>query len=70
MYLGIDIGTSAVKTVLVDGEQRVVASESVALEVQRPHPGFSEQDPDSWVAATHRDDRRARAARIRARSPR
>ena len=52
MYLGIDIGTSGVKTVLVDGEQRVVASETVALEVQRPHPGQSEQDPESWVTAT------------------
>ncbi|MDQ0475471.1 xylulokinase [Labrys wisconsinensis] len=52
MYLGIDIGTSAVKTVLVDADQRVVATQSVALVVSRPRPGFSEQDPDAWVAAT------------------
>jgi len=52
MYLGIDIGTSAVKTVLVDADQRVIASASAALEVSRPKPGFSEQEPDAWVAAT------------------
>ena len=51
MFLGIDIGTSSVKTVLVDGEQRVLASASLALEVQRPQPGFSEQRPDDWVTA-------------------
>ena len=52
MYLGIDIGTSAVKAVLIDADQRIVASESEALSVQRPHPGWSEQDPQSWVEAT------------------
>jgi len=43
MYLGIDIGTSAVKTLLVDDEQRVVASRSRSLEVASPHPGYCEQ---------------------------
>jgi xylulokinase len=52
MYLGIDIGTSSVKAVLIDAEQRVIASQSEPLEVQRPHPGWSEQDPESWIAAT------------------
>jgi xylulokinase len=45
MYLGIDLGTSAVKTILVDHEQRVVASRSQSLTVASPHPGYSEQDP-------------------------
>ncbi len=52
MYLGIDIGTSSVKVVLIDADQRLVASESQPLEVQRPHPNWSEQDAESWVAAT------------------
>jgi xylulokinase len=52
MYLGIDIGTSSVKAVLVDETQRIVASESEPLSVQRPHPGWSEQDPQSWIDAT------------------
>ena len=52
MYLGIDIGTSSVKVVLIDADQRIVASRSEPLEVERPHPNWSEQDPESWVAAT------------------
>ncbi len=52
MYLGIDIGTSSVKVVLIDADQRIVASRSEPLSVERPHPGWSEQDPESWVAAT------------------
>ncbi|MBW7973029.1 xylulokinase [Bradyrhizobium sp. BR 10289] len=52
MYLGIDLGTSAVKTVLVDGAQRVIASESRALATASPRSGYSEQDPAQWIAAT------------------
>ncbi len=52
MFLGLDYGTSAVKALLVDGEQRVVATESVALSVSRPLPGHSEQDPADWWQAT------------------
>jgi xylulokinase len=51
VFLGIDIGTSSVKALLVDGEQRIIASHDVALSVQRPQPGFSEQAPDAWVDA-------------------
>ena len=52
MFLGLDYGTSAVKALLVDGEQRVVGSASVALTVGRPAPGHSEQDPEAWWRAT------------------
>ena len=52
MYLGIDLGTSAVKTVLVDGAQRVIASESRPLTTASPQPGYSEQDPAQWIDAT------------------
>lgn len=45
---GIDIGTSSVKVALVAGDDRVVGSASRALEVSRPRPGFSEQDPHHW----------------------
>lgn len=51
MFLGLDLGTSAVKALLADGGGGVLASESVALEVNRPHQGWSEQDPDSWWQA-------------------
>lgn len=52
MYLGLDLGTSGAKAMLIDGDQRIVASASGALDVSRPHPGWSEQDPAHWVRAT------------------
>jgi xylulokinase len=52
MYLGIDLGTSGIKVVLVDETQTVLASHVVPLEVQRPHPSWSEQRPEDWWLAT------------------
>jgi len=54
VFLGIDLGTSSVKAVLVDGDQRVVDHESAPLDVSRPHPLWSEQDPADWWAAADR----------------
>lgn len=51
MYLGIDLGTSAVKTVLVDDAQRVIASESRPLTTASPQAGYYEQDPAQWIDA-------------------
>jgi xylulokinase len=51
MFLGLDFGTSAVKALLVDGEQAVVASANTPLSVQRPAVGHSEQDPEAWWQA-------------------
>ncbi|MBA5776715.1 xylulokinase [Stappia sp. F7233] len=52
MYLGIDVGTSGVKAVLIDEAQKVVGSATAALVVSRPKPGWSEQDPADWWQAT------------------
>jgi len=52
VYLGIDLGTSSVKLVLVDDAQRVLDQESAALDVQRPRPFWSEQEPEAWWDAT------------------
>ncbi|KQS76580.1 xylulose kinase [Rhizobium sp. Leaf384] len=52
MYLGIDLGTSGVKALLIDGDQRIVGSATGACDVLRPHPGWSEQDPADWIRAT------------------
>lgn len=52
MYLGIDLGTSEVKVVLVDAGQRLIAVGRAALDIARPHPQWSEQDPASWIRAT------------------
>lgn len=53
--LGIDIGTSGVKVVLADHSasagESVIATASAPLTVQRPHPGWSEQEPESWWQA-------------------
>lgn len=51
MYLGIDLGTSGVKALLIDADQRIVASASAPLEVSRPHDGWSEQNPADWIEA-------------------
>ena len=52
MYLGIDIGTSSVKAVIVDDKDTVVEQASAALNVSRPNPGWSEQNPGDWWTAT------------------
>ncbi len=51
MYLGIDLGTTSVKTVLVNADQRVIATAGAPLVVARPFPGWSEQDPEAWWTA-------------------
>ena len=51
MFLGLDFGTSSVKALLVDGEQRSVGSASAPLGVSSPAPGQSEQDPEAWWQA-------------------
>jgi xylulokinase len=51
-FLGIDIGTSAVKAVLVDERQAILAEASAPVESRQPRPGWSEQDPDEWWRAT------------------
>ena len=50
-YLGIDIGTSSIKVVLLDAEQRQHGMASRPLSVSRPAPGWSEQAPASWWEA-------------------
>ncbi len=47
-FIGIDIGTSAVKAVLVDHAQRMVAEATLPLSIARPRPGWFEQNPDDW----------------------
>ncbi|MDJ1007993.1 MAG: xylulokinase [Paracoccaceae bacterium] len=51
MYLGLDLGTSGLKALLVDEAQGIVAEANAPLEVSRPHGGWSEQDPAHWIAA-------------------
>jgi xylulokinase len=53
MYMGIDVGTSAVKAAVVDDAGIVVDQASAPLAVSRPHPLWSEQNPADWWAATN-----------------
>lgn len=52
MYLGIDLGTSEVKALVIDENYEVIASHSAPLSIQRPHPHWSEQSPELWWEAT------------------
>ena len=51
MYIGLDIGTSGVKALLIGEDFAPVGQAHAALTVSRPHHGWSEQDPDSWITA-------------------
>lgn len=51
MFLGLDLGTSGLKALLIDGNQGLRAEATAPLRVSRPHPGWSEQDPADWIAA-------------------
>jgi xylulokinase len=52
-YLGIDIGTSSVKALLIDASGKPLGEASArSPEPKRPHPGWSEQNPADWWAAT------------------
>ncbi|SCB20141.1 xylulokinase [Rhizobium lusitanum] len=52
MYLGLDLGTSGVKAMLIDGNQKIIGSANGDLDVSRPHSGWSEQEPAHWIRAT------------------
>lgn len=52
MYLGIDIGTSGVKAIVMDEAGDVVAQATAPLNVSRPQPLWSEQDPADWWRVT------------------
>ncbi|MEM9523786.1 MAG: FGGY family carbohydrate kinase, partial [Pseudomonadota bacterium] len=62
MFIGLDLGTSGVKGVVIDADQSLLAEAVAPLRVQRPHPGWSEQRPADWLsaAATVMDDLSAR----------
>jgi len=50
-YLGLDLGTSGLKGVLIGEDLGVLAEASAPLSVARPAPGWSEQEPRHWIAA-------------------
>ena len=51
LYIGVDLGTSACKFLLVDDKGRVLNTVSKTYPISFPHPGWSEQAPEDWWAA-------------------
>ena len=51
MYIGLDIGTSSIKAILVDASQHILAQSTIDLSISRPQPGWSEQHPEDWWKA-------------------
>lgn len=54
MYLGLDLGTSGLKGILIDAAQNVLAEASAPLAVARPREGWSEQAPADWIGAAEK----------------
>jgi xylulokinase len=52
LYIGIDLGTSAVKLLLMDGGGRILKTVSREYPLYFPHPGWSEQNPSDWLEQT------------------
>lgn len=52
LYIGVDLGTSAVKLLLMDSGGRIVNIVSREYPLYFPHPGWSEQDPEDWYDNT------------------
>ena len=53
-YLGIDIGTSGTKTLLINAAGDVLAEADASYPLLQPKPGWTEQDPEDWWKATVR----------------
>jgi xylulokinase len=57
LFLGLDIGTSGVKAILVAASGNVEAAATTPLTLSTPRPGWAEQDPEAWWDATTRSIR-------------
>ena len=51
-YIGVDLGTSAVKLLLMDSDGKIVNIVSKEYPLYFPHPGWSEQKPEDWYEQT------------------
>jgi xylulokinase len=51
LFLGVDVGTSGVKAILVNRSGDLEASANTPLSLSTPRPGWAEQDPDAWWEA-------------------
>jgi xylulokinase len=66
LFLGLDVGTSSVKAILMSARGAVEAVASTPLSLETPEPGWAEQDPEAWWAASAAAIRELLAPRRRA----
>jgi xylulokinase len=59
VYLGIDIGTSGTKTLLINDRGQILAEANASYPLHHPKPLWSEQDPEDWWTATVQTVRQA-----------
>lgn len=52
MFIGIDLGTSSVKTILIDEKQNTLATKTESISIENPKNGYYEQNPEEWYQAT------------------
>src|SRR5437879_1768708 len=64
-FLGVDVGTSGVKAILIARSGKVLASAVTPLQLSTPQPGWAEQDPEAWWMASAAAIRTVIAARPR-----
>ncbi len=62
MYIGLDLGTTALKALLIDDEQRLIASATCSIETRHPAAGWAEQNPSDWIDAARQALARLRDA--------
>ena len=62
LCIGLDVGTSGVKAILVAADGAVVASAGAEYPLLTPRPGWTEQEPEDWWRASCAALRRLRAA--------
>jgi sugar (pentulose or hexulose) kinase len=46
MFIGIDLGTSSVKTILIDKNQNTLATKTESISIDNPQNGYYEQNPE------------------------
>ena len=54
MFIGIDLGTSSIKMILIDYNQNILATSNAQLTIESLKDGFSEQNPLEWINATNK----------------
>ena len=61
LFVGVDLGTSATKFLLVDEKGEILNTVTKEYPLSFPHPGWSEQSPEEWMRRTFRCRADARA---------